>query len=272
MQWAGGCASGTLYVLGGGSTRMIATLIFFMVGSLLGSAHLPWWLEHGPTLGSLSLGGILGWVPALLVQLLAFAVIAGFALWLERRRVRAEPAIESVTGSWRHRLFYGPWPLYAGAALLALLNVATLALAGHPWTVSFGYTLWGAKLAAAGGLDISTWSFWTWPLPKQALAGSIFENSTSLMNLGIIAGAFLAAALAGSFAPRIRVPWRSIIAAALGGLLMGYGARLAFGCNVGAYFSGIASGSLHGWLWFVSALAGTYIGGLSRPLFGLSKV
>jgi uncharacterized membrane protein YedE/YeeE len=271
MQWAGGCASGTLYALGGGSTRMIATLIFFMAGSLLGAAHLPWWLEHGPTLGSVSLGGILGWVPALSLQLFAFAAIAGLALRVEKRRVKEKPVIDTAPGSRPYRFVFGPWPLYVGAILLAILNIVTLALAGHPWTVSFGYTLWGAKLAAAGGLDVSTWQFWTWPFPKRALAGSVFENSTSLMNFGIIAGAFLAAALAGSFAPRIRVPWRSIIAAALGGLLMGYGARLAFGCNVGAYFSGIASGSLHGWLWFASALAGTYFGGLSRPLFGLSK-
>jgi uncharacterized membrane protein YedE/YeeE len=41
---------------------------------------------------------------------------------------------------------------------------------------------------------------------------------------------------------------------------MGYGARLAFGCNIGALFSGIASGSLHGWLWMAAALAGTALG------------
>ena len=167
---------------------------------------------------------------------------------------------------------FGPWPLYAGGIALAILNLATLGLAGHPWTVSFGYTLWAGKIAAAAGVDLSNWPFWTWTFPKQALAGSIFENSTSLMNFGIIAGAFLAAALAGRFAPRAWVPWRSLAAAALGGLLMGYGARLAFGCNVGAYFSGIASGSLHGWLWLASSMAGTYLGAWSRPVFGLSRV
>ena len=29
---------------------------------------------------------------------------------------------------------------------------------------------------------------------------------------------------------------------------MGYGTRLSFGCNVGAYFSAIPSFSLHGWI------------------------
>jgi len=50
---------------------------------------------------------------------------------------------------------------------------------------------------------------------------------------------------------------------------MGYGARLAFGCNIGALFSGIASGSLHGWLWFGAAFIGNIIGTRLRPVFGL---
>jgi uncharacterized protein len=56
----------------------------------------------------------------------------------------------------------------------------------------------------------------------------------------------------------------------IGGVLLGYGARLAYGCNIGAYFSGIASSSLHGWLWFAAALAGSVVGTRLRPLFGLS--
>ena len=39
---------------------------------------------------------------------------------------------------------------------------------------------------------------------------------------------------------------------------MGYGARIAFGCNIGAYFGGIASFCLHGWLWGVTAIVGTW--------------
>jgi ABC-type dipeptide/oligopeptide/nickel transport system permease component len=57
--------------------------------------------------------------------------------------------------------------------------------------------------------------------------------------------------------------------AVVGGLLLGYGARLAYGCNIGAYFSGIVSGSLHGWLWLVAAFAGNVFGTRLRPLFGL---
>jgi uncharacterized membrane protein YedE/YeeE len=91
------------------------------------------------------------------------------------------------------------------------------------------------------------------------------------MDFGIIAGAMLASALAGRFAPSWDIPLRSVIAAVVGGLLLGYGARIAYGCNIGAYFSGIASGSLHGYLWALSAFAGNIVGVKFRPFFFLEK-
>jgi len=274
MQLGGGCASGTLYAVGGGSGRMVVTLVFFIVGSLIGSLHMPWWLAT-PSLGSISLAKSLGLPAALVVQLGLFGLIVLATVLVERHRHGglgiglASGAVPAARRGVLRRVLQGPWPLLWGAVMLALLNVATLALTGHPWTISFGYTLWGAKAATALGVDLGAWDFWTWSYPKRALAGSLFTQSTSVMNIGIIAGAFLAAALAGSFGPLRNLTWRSALAAALGGLLMGYGARLAFGCNVGAYFSGIASGSLHGWLWFAAALVGTYFGTTLRPAFGL---
>jgi hypothetical protein len=56
-------------------------------------------------------------------------------------------------------------------------------------------------------------------------------------------------------------------------LLLGYGARLAFGCNIGALLGGISSGSLHGWLWLVAAFCGSILGinikiwaGIDKPI------
>jgi uncharacterized membrane protein YedE/YeeE len=66
-----------------------------------------------------------------------------------------------------------------------------------------------------------------------------------------------------------RVPLKSMLAAILGGLMLGYGARIAYGCNIGAYFSGIASSSVHGWVWFAAAFLGNGVGARLRPLFGL---
>ena len=113
--------------------------------------------------------------------------------------------------------------------------------------------------------------FWTGGFTEKALNSSILTDDTSVMNLGIMLGALLASGLAGRYAPSFRILARSLAAAVLGGLLVGYGARIAFGCNIGAFFSGIASTSVHGWLWIAAALAGTWIGVRLRPFFGLSN-
>ncbi|AWC22803.1 putative inner membrane protein [Aminobacter sp. MSH1] len=268
MQLGGGCGSGTLFTVGGGSSRMLVTLVFFIVGAVIGTAHLPWWLEL-PALPEISLGRTLGVPGGVIVTLLGLGAVAVLTVLVERR---AHGGLEKSKPAPRHgvaRLLHGPWPLVAAGLGLAGLNIATLLTAGHPWSVTFGFGLWGAKAAQAVGVPVETWAFWSWPGPAKALGSSVLADVTSVMNFGIILGAALAAGLAGKFAPKVHVPFASFLAAAIGGVLMGYGARLSFGCNVGALFSGIASGSVHGWLWFASAFVGSLGGVALRPLFGL---
>lgn len=118
---------------------------------------------------------------------------------------------------------------------LAVGNLAVLLLSGQPWGITFAFALWGAKILQAVGVDMAQFEYWTWSYPAAALRDSV------------------------------------LVAAALGGLLMGYGARLAFGCNIGAMFSGIASASLHGWIWFAAAWMGSLLAIRLRPWFGLSN-
>jgi uncharacterized membrane protein YedE/YeeE len=268
MQLGGGCGSGTLYTAGSGNIRMMITLLFFITGATVATLHVPWWYAL-PSLETSSVPDALGVWPAVAAQLVAFAAIALLTVRVERRRHGALGVPAPVAKSWRERLLRGPWPLVAGAMALVILNLATLAIAGHPWNVTFAFGLWGAKSLAAIGVDVAAWEFWTWPFPAQSLGASVFADVTSVMDFGVLLGAFLAAALAGRVAPSWRIDGRSLAAAIIGGLLMGYGARLAFGCNIGAFFSGIASGSLHGWLWFAAAMIGTWAGTGLRPLFAL---
>ena len=269
MQLGGGCASGTLYAVGGGSTRMLLTLAFFIVGGTIGAAHLHWWSAL-PSLPATSLVKMWGHWPALAASLAVFALIAGATIVLERRR---HGSLERETTPPRRglaRLVQGPWPLAAGAVALAVLNFATLALSGRPWGITSAFALWGSKVAAATGIaDPASWPYWQ-GANAAALNRSVLADVTSVMDFGIIVGALGAAALAGRFAPIRRLPLRSALAAIAGGLLLGYGSRLAYGCNIGAYFSGIASGSLHGWLWLVAAFAGNVVGTYLRPAFGLA--
>ena len=268
MQLGGGCGSGTLFTVGGGSARMLVTLVFFIIGALVGTAHLPFWLAQ-PSLPAISLGAELGVGFALAATIAALAVVALVTALIEKRAhgdLENEPAPARPGWSW---IWRGPWPLVGAGLLLAVLNIATLLLAGHPWSITYGFGLWGAKIAQGIGVDVASWEFWTWPAQAQALQSSVLADTVSVMDFGLVLGAALAAAIAGKFAPKAALPLGSLLAAIVGGLLMGYGARLSFGCNIGALFSGIATGSLHGWLWFAAAFVGS-IGGIAlRPAFGL---
>lgn len=269
MQLGGGCGSGTLFTVGGGHVRMLITLAFFVVGAFLGSIHLPWWLSL-PDIGRVSLIDSLGWLPALGLQLAVLAVLYALVRGLELRRYGHLQSLgarssDVVLGE---RLVHGPWPLWWGVLGLALLNLLTLLIAGHPWSITFAFSLWGAKIWSALGGDVLSLPYWQSGYPARALSSSVLADTTSLMDFGIILGAVLAAGLAGKFAPDSRFKRNDILTAVIGGLLLGYGARLAFGCNIGAMLAGIASGSLHGWVWLITGFTGTVVGVRLRIWFG----
>ncbi|MDQ2183962.1 YeeE/YedE family protein [Alcaligenaceae bacterium A4P071] len=266
MQLGGGCASGTLFTAGGGNARMLITLLFFVIGSVLATVHFDWWVAL-PSLPPLSLVSAVGPVWGIVISLALFAAIAALTIAHEKRRHGSLETPPPAPRQGFSRLLRGPWPLVLGAVALAVLNFATLALAGRPWGITSAFALWGAKGAQMLGIDPTAWAYWQTPANAAALAQSVFADVTSVMDFGIIGGAMLAAALAGKFAPSLDIPLRSVLAAIVGGLLLGYGARVAYGCNIGAYFSGIASGSLHGWVWLVAAFAGNMLGVKLRPFF-----
>ena len=266
MQVAGACASGTLFTAGGGNTRMFVVLTFFCAGTFWASLDL-WWWNALPGFGRVALTDVFGTVPGVALQL---ALIGALFLGLRRLGTGHGRPLWPPGGPGgmnARALLRGPWPLLLSAGLLALLNWATLVVAGHPWSITWGFTLWGAKAAAALGWDPATSGFWTGGFQEAALARSVFLDTTSVMDFGIMLGALLAAGMAGRFKPTARIGLRPLAAAVAGGLLLGYGARLAYGCNIGAFFSGIASTSLHGWVWIVCAIAGNAVGVRLRPLF-----
>lgn len=270
MQLAGGCGSGTLYNAGAGNIKMLLVLACFCVGSFWGSLDMSWWRQL-PSIPAVSLGQKFGWVTTTLTQL---AILLGL-IWLLQRLGGCKPLLEKLQdtprqGRWKI-LLSGPWPLFLAAALLALLNFATLAQAGHPWTITWAFSLWGAKAASLVGWIPEPGSFWTAPFQSSALNASLFKDTTSVMNIGLLLGAFTASVLAGKLGRKGPTLIKPYLAAIIGGLLLGYGARIAYGCNIGALFSGIASSSLHGWVWILAALPGNWIGVKLRPWFGLKN-
>src|SRR5512132_814351 len=85
MQLGGGCASGTLFSVGGGSTRMLVTLFFFIIGSVIGTAHMGWWTKQ-PALAATSIVTTWGPWAALAASLALFGAISWITVVAEKKR------------------------------------------------------------------------------------------------------------------------------------------------------------------------------------------
>ncbi len=184
---------------------------------------------------------------------------------------RALPPWRRCSLSWQHQVSARcPRRLWIAAGLVAALALGNLVVSGQPWGVVYGLGLWAAKGAQALGVDLAASAFWAAEGNAERVRQTLLSDTTSLTNLGLIGGAFLVAAWRHGFTqPLPSLPLRAWAAVVVAGLVLGYSSRLAFGCNVGAFFSGVSTGSLHGWVWFVCAFAGSWVGIRLRPALGL---
>jgi len=142
MQVGGGCASGTLFSLGGGNGKLIGTVLGFVLGSALGAWSMGFWWSL-PAIPGATLQGLVGFGPAVALQLGVLGVI-----WLVAGRASRQPVSRM---------------LLAGGLALAVLNAATMVLQGKPWGETSAFALWGSKLFTVAGLDAHGWAYWMRP-------------------------------------------------------------------------------------------------------------
>lgn len=248
MQVVLGCGSGSLVNAGSGNPVGVVVLPFFAIGSFLGAYNLIWWTSLG-SLPVVALDGANG----LAITLAGLIAVAALVLWLAPAEFRRIPR------------------RYVWAALfLAIFAVLNIVVAGQPWGVVYGLGLWAAKGATALGIPTEPSAFWELPANQARIAESLLTDVTSLTNLGLIGGALLVTVWRGGLIKELpRMPARAWVTTVIAGLILGYSSRIAFGCNVGAFFSGIATGSLHGWAWFAAGFAGSAVGVKLRPRLGM---
>jgi uncharacterized membrane protein YedE/YeeE len=157
-------------------------------------------------------------------------------------------------------LFKNPWTYVTGAILLSVFQIVTLATTGEPWGVSGTLAYWGAWLYRLVGGNVDKWNYFSSNGAQATLSGGFLQHPDSIRNLGIIFGALLSTLLASQFKFKKIKSWKQVAAAIIGGLLMGYGARIAFGCNIGALYSGISSLSVSGWVFAIFLFLGAVVG------------
>lgn len=161
----------------------------------------------------------------------AWIAVGGLLLGLlavtawERRQPREGEELPSPPRLGRLR---APWAPELGAVVMAALLVAYMALTGTGWGVSRVFLLTDRSAAAFAG--------------------------------GLLIGGFLGARFGREF--RVRGPGgrAPVLIRLAGGVLMGYGARVGWGCTIGAVMTGMVNLSPHPWYWVLGAVVGSWVG------------
>lgn len=161
------------------------------------------------------------------------------------------------------RLLKNEWSYYTGAVLITVLAVS-MALFSGTWGASGPYFTWFGKFISLFGVDADSWAMY-----NGSLSGyKFFGNQASMTDVGLILGALISCLLAAQWKIRKLKHWKQAAAAIVGGLLMGFGAKIAGGCNIGALFSSLPQFNLSGWIFLLFVFIGATVGGkLLRACF-----
>lgn len=278
MIMVGCCASGTLSDLGEGRARALISLIFFVLSAAPGQAARA---EFDRTaLGQigfqLHLPQVFGYFGALVLTL---ALLAGLWWWVvdyEKKRKENNTSLDPY-GDWEeiekplepskasslfsyetyHKLFVERWTFFTGTVIIALTAIFVLVTTESPWGVTSPFVTWDVAFLQNLDVEFSEANFGSY---LEKIERGLLLDGPTIRNIGLFAGSFLAFLLANRFRIRSGFSFRDGIYYAIGGTLLGFGSRLALGCNIGALYSAIASFSISGWFFLIAAVAGGVIG------------
>ncbi|QXM06378.1 YeeE/YedE family protein [Crassaminicella indica] len=278
MMLGGGCASGTLTDAGEGEGRGLIVLFFFSTGALWGAHDMPWWKQSifFDIHKRLYLPDAFGFMGTIILSLLGYLFIYIIAKKYEDKRRKENTLKLETYADWEkelpepkeykffsketyHKFFVKRWSYYTGAVLLMIMFITILVTTGTSWGVTAIFAQWAAWFYQGLGLiDVSDWGWFSGRM--ATMEAGFFNDPGSMRNMGIIVGALIAPLLAGHFSFKKDFRLKDILFYAIGGLLMGYGARIALGCNVGALYSGLSNMSLSGWVFLPSLTIGGILG------------
>lgn len=143
------------------------------------------------------------------------------------------------------KIFNENWPMWLGGILIGMMSVITFAW-GRPWGVAGGLRNWGDWFFSFVGV-------------YQHKPVSPLISTNSILTLGLLWGAFGSSLLSKQFAIR-KAPPLELLKGIVGGTLMGIGAAMSGGCNVGGFFSAVSALSASGLAMMVGLIGGAYLG------------
>lgn len=158
------------------------------------------------------------------------------------------------------RILKKPWPYWVGGIILGILNVIMLFFTDEAMRLSSGFLYWGSYVLEKIGFDVESWYYFTNYDDIFRTDGDLLNNFYTILIVSVILGSLISILLASEFKIKRIKNKKQLFFGLTGGILMGYGTRIAFGCNLGAFFSAIPSMSAHGWVFGVFMIIGAWIG------------
>ena len=155
---------------------------------------------------------------------------------------------------YRARVGLAPGPVFA---LLGVLSAVYFAITGTVWAVTGEFTRLGGHIVEGFGADVHAWQYYQ---EVTTLDGSPIDRTDGWIVIAMLAGSLVAALYSGDFRLRLPQQKRRFAQALAGGIIAGFGARLAYGCNLAAMFTGIPQFSLHAWIFTAATVLGTLAG------------
>lgn len=168
--------------------------------------------------------------------------------------LRGGSTVSHADTPFRSRVGLAPGPVFIA---LGVLSSAYFAITGTVWAVTGEFTRLGGHVVEAFGADVSGWAYFR---DVTLMQGSPVDRTDGWIVIAMLAGSAIAALATGDFRWRVPKLRRRFVQAVFGGIVAGFGARLAYGCNLAAMFTGIPQFSLHAWLFTLATAIGTFGG------------
>lgn len=229
-----------------------------VIGATLAATNMDFWVATA-SIGTLSLAIDINWETGLVINICFIGLLYYLALVYETKSWALKDFMRS------HKMETQQFIQFVFAAFaIALLNLLILIETSQMWNISLIFTKIGTEflqlLSAYNSSDFATYN----QLHGQTLQTNIINDNIVLVSFGFVVGTALFKFTLDSISTNIektaqtsyKFTAKKGFILALAGLLMGYGATISFGCDMGAFFNAVTSGSLHGWLWFACAFIG----------------
>ena len=226
MVLCGCCSAGMFIRLAEGYLIHLVTLPCVIIGYLFANSHYQTiWAPFIVNAPAIFLPQEIGWLGGIAAHIIMIILIYLVALRIE----------EGTSSSNQSRYL-------TGGIFLGLFVVLHYVALDSSWSVTGAF-------------------FWLNDL-------SVFKDSAmmtialgpNLRNIGLLVGSFISVLLFANFKIKKIRSVKQVFRNMLGGLLMGYGACIASGCSVSAFFTAAASLSLSAWVFMICLFAGAFVG------------